>query len=159
ALGMARQRQRPGVKNQRALTNSREDAIHLNGLERMTTRKHFFELRPQRGKFKGAVPEFTKWDTLRLIARDPEHCVEGAIARLDLVVSAQHDERFGDRVEDRLGAFAFVDGLIDACAESSHISERQHGAGDLTIASYIRGYPNNEPLVSIAKIGPGFCSA
>jgi hypothetical protein len=26
----------------------------------------------------------------------------------------QHDERFGDRVEDRFRALAFVDGLIDA---------------------------------------------
>src|SRR5215510_8286396 len=94
-----------------------------------------------------------------LIARDPEHCVEGAIARLDPLVSAQHDKRIGDRVEDRLGEFAFVDGLIDACAESSHISERQHGAGDLAIASCEGGYSNNEPVVSFAKIGPGFHSA
>src|SRR5216683_660715 len=87
---------------------SRKVVIHLNGLERMSAGKHLFELRTQRGKFK-------------------EHCVEGAIARQDSLVSAQHDERIGNRVEDRLSAFAFVDGLIDARAERSHISERQHG--------------------------------
>src|SRR5207244_150091 len=53
----------------------------------------------------------------------------------------------------------FVDDLIDACAESSHISERQHGAGDLAIAFFKRGYPHNEPPVPVAKIGPGFHSA
>src|SRR2546430_6976762 len=100
----------------------------------LTARKHLFELRTQRGKLK-------------------EHCVEGAIARLDSLVSVQHDERIGNRVEDRLGAFAFVDDLIDACAESSHISERQHGAGDLTIACCVGGYPHNEPLLPIAKVG------
>src|SRR5207249_9688115 len=110
-------------------------------------------------KFKGALPEFVEWDPLRIIARDPEYCVEGAIARLDPLISAQHDERIGDRIEDRLGAFAFVDSLIDACAESSHISERQHGAGDLAIACCVGGYPHNEPLLPIAKIGPRFYSA
>ena len=64
-----------------------------------------------------------------------------------------------NRVEDRLGAFAFVDDLIDARAESSHVSERQHGAGDLAIAFCVGGYPNNEPPVPVAKIGPGFHSA
>ena len=88
-----------------------------------------------------------------------EHCVEGAIARLDSLVSVQHDERIGNRVEDRLGAFAFVDDLIDACAERSHISERQHGAADLAIAGCVGGYPHNEPLLTIAKIGPRFYSA
>src|SRR6516225_9411248 len=132
--------------------------IHLKGLERMTAGKHFFELLTQRGKLKSAIPDFVEWDPLRLIARDPEHCVEGAIARLDSLVSAQHDERIGDRVEDRLGAFALVDGLIDACTESSHISERQHRAGDLAITFCVGGYPNNEPLVPVAKIGPGFHS-
>ena len=140
ALGMARQRQGTGVKNQRPLTLSRKHVIHLNGLEPMTAGKQLFELRTQRGKLK-------------------EHCVEGAIARLDSLVSVQHDERIGNRVEDRLGAFAFVDDLIDACAESSHISERQHGAGDLTIACCVGGYPHNEPLLPIAKIGPRFYSA
>src|SRR2546426_11747805 len=70
-----------------------------------------------------------------------------------------HDERIGNRVEDRLGAFAFVDDLIDACPESSHISERQHGAGDSAIACCVGGYPHNEPLLPIAKIGPRFYSA
>src|SRR6266571_5145200 len=137
---MAHQRQGTGVKNQRPSTLSRKDVIHHNGLERMTAGKHLFELRTQRGKLK-------------------EHCVEGAIAQLDSLVSVQHDERIGNRVEDRLGAFAFVDDLIDACAESSHIRERQHGASDLAIACCIGGYPHNEPLLPIAKIGPRFYSA
>src|SRR5215470_9565328 len=156
---MARQRQRTGVKNQRPSTLSRKDVIHLDGLERMTAGKHLFELRTQRGKFKGAIPELIERDPLRLIARDPEHCVEGAITRLDPLVSAQHDEGIGDRVEDRLGAFAFVDGLIDARAKSSHISECQYRAGDLAIAFCVGGYPNTEPPVPVAKIGPGFHSA
>src|SRR5712691_7559111 len=137
---MARQSQETGVENQRPLTLSRKDVIYLNGLERTTAGKHRFELRTQRGEFQ-------------------EQRVEGAIARLDSLVSVQHDERIGNRVEDRLGAFAFVDDLIDACAERSHISERQHGAGDLAIACCVGGYPHNEPLLSIAKIGARFYSA
>src|SRR6266851_4956241 len=117
---MARQRQRTGVKNQRPLTLPRKDVIHLNGLERMSAGKHLFELRMQRGKFQ-------------------EHFVEGAIARQDSLVSAQHDERISNRVEYRLGAFAFVD--------------------DLPIAFCVGGYPHNEPLIPVAKIGPGFYSA
>ena len=137
---MARQSQGTGVENQRPLTLSRKDVIHLNGLERTTAGKHPFELRTQRGQFQ-------------------EQCVEGAIARLDSLVSAQHDDRIGNRVEDRLSAFALVDDLIDARAESSHVSERQHGAGDLAIPSCVGGYPHNEPLIPVAKIGPGFHSA
>ncbi len=120
---MARQRQRTGVENQRPLPPSGEDVVHLDGLERMAAGKQLFELRTQRGKLKGAVPELIERDPLRRIARHPEHCVEGAIARLDPLVRAQHDEGIGDRVEDRLGAFAFVDRLIDAGAERSHICE------------------------------------
>src|SRR5205807_2564217 len=103
ALGMSRERQGTGVKNQRPWTFARKDEIRLNGLERMTAGKHFFELRTQRGQFKGATPEIVEWNPLRLIAREPEHCIEGAIARLDPLVSAQHRERNGHRVEDRLG--------------------------------------------------------
>src|SRR3989454_10515263 len=80
ALGMARQRQGTGGKNQGPLTLSRKRVIHFNGLEPMTAGKQLFELRPQRGKLK-------------------EHCVEGAIARLDSLVGVQHDERIGNRVE------------------------------------------------------------
>ena len=136
---MAREGQRTGVKNQRPLTLSRKDVIHLNGLERLTAGKHPFESRTQRGKFK-------------------EHRVEGAIARLDSLVSAQHDERIGNRVEDRLGAFALVDDLIDACAERCHIRERQHGAADLALTFCVGGYADNEPPVPVAKIGPGLYS-
>ena len=57
----------------------------------------------------------------------------GAIAGVDLPVTPKHDERIGNRVQDALGAFALVDDLIDACAQRSHIRERQHGAGDLAI--------------------------
>ena len=63
------------------------------------------------------MPEFVDEGSLRLIARDAEHRVEGAIPGLDPLVGAQHHERVGDRVEDRLGAFALIDGLIGACAE------------------------------------------
>ena len=94
------------MKRQRPSTLSREDLMHFNGLERTTPGKHVVEFRTQRGKFK-------------------EHRVEGAIAGVDSLVSAQHDERIGNRVEDALGAFALVDDLIDACAQSSHIRERQ----------------------------------
>ena len=54
--------------------------IHFNGLERMTAGKHFFELSTQHGKFKRAVREFIERNPLRLVARNSEHCVEGAIA-------------------------------------------------------------------------------
>ena len=91
-----------------------------------------------------------------LIARDTERCVEGAIARLNSEVRAHHHERIRDRVEDRLGEFAFVDGLIGACAERSHIRERQHGAADRAITYRAGGYPNDEPSVPVAKIGPPF---
>src|SRR5262249_18301524 len=104
---MARQSQLTGLKTQRPLTLSRKDVIHLNGLEVMTAGKHLCELRSQRGKFK-------------------EHRVEGAITPLDSLVSAQHDEWIGNRVEDRLAAGAFVHGLIHACAERSHIGKREH---------------------------------
>src|SRR6267142_2711208 len=137
---MAWHRQRTGVENQRPSTLSGKDVINLNGLERMTAGEHLFELRTERRKFK-------------------EHCVERAIARQDSLVSAQHDERIVNRVEDRLGAFAFVDRLIDACAERSHIRERQHGASDVAIAFTVGRYPQNEPLVPVATIGPGFYSA
>src|SRR5215469_4775682 len=99
---MARQSQRTSVENQRPLTLSRKDLIYLNGLERTTVGQHRFELHTQRGEFE-------------------EQCVEGAIARLDSLISAQHDDRISNSVEDRLGAFVFVDHLIDACAESSHV--------------------------------------
>src|SRR5262245_60820652 len=99
---MARERQRMGVKNERTLTLGSRDVIHLDGLERMIAGEQLFELLTQRGKLKGAIPELVEWGPLRIIARDLEHCVEGAIARLDPLVSAQHDERIGDRVEDRL---------------------------------------------------------
>src|SRR6266566_7950589 len=131
---MARQSQGTGVENQRPLTLPRKDVIHLNGLERTTAGKHRFELRTQRGEFQ-------------------KQCVEGAIARMDSLISAQHDERIGDSIENRLSAFAFVDHLIDACAESSHVSERQHSADDLAIAFFKGGYPRNEPPVPVAKIG------
>src|SRR5712691_6497450 len=133
---MARQRQETGVENQRPLTLSRKDVIYLNGLERTTAGKHRFELRTQRGEFQ-------------------EQCVEGAIARMDSLISAQHDERIGNSVEDRLSAFAFVNDLIDACAESSHVSERQHGASDPAIPLGVGGYPRDEPLIPVAKIGRG----
>src|SRR5690242_14874468 len=106
---MARHSQGTSVENQRPLTFSREDLIYLNWLERTTAGQHRFEFHTQRGEFK-------------------ELCVEGAIARLDSLIGAQHDDRIGNSVEDRLSAFAFVDDLIDACAESSHVSERQYGA-------------------------------
>ena len=141
------------------MTLGRNDVIHFNGPERVAAGKRLCELLAQACKFKGAIPESVKWDPLRLIARDPEQCVESTIARLDSLVSVQHDERISDRVEDRLRAFAFVNCLIHACAESSHVGEGQHGAGDLAITSCVRGYPNNEPLVPVAKIGPGFDSA
>ena len=73
AFGMARERQRTGVKNERPWTLSRKDEIRLNGLERMTAGKHLFELRTQQGQFKGAAPEIVEGDSLRLIARDPAH--------------------------------------------------------------------------------------
>jgi len=74
---------------------------------------------------------------------------------VDSLVSAEHDDRIGDRVEDRLGAFALVDDLIDACAERSHIRERQHGAGDLAITLCVGRYADGEGPVPIAKIRPG----
>src|SRR5947207_560344 len=40
--------------------------------------------------------------------------MERAIGRLYPQVGAKHDERIGDRVEDRLGVFPFVDRLIEA---------------------------------------------
>jgi hypothetical protein len=86
-----------GVENQPSATLSRNDLIHLNGVESTAAGKHPFESRTQRGKFI-------------------EHRVEGAIAGLDSLVSAEHDERIRNRVEDRLGAFALIDDLIDACA-------------------------------------------
>jgi hypothetical protein len=95
---MARQSERTGVENQRPSTLSRKYVIYLNGLERTTVGKHCLELRTQRGELK-------------------EQCVEGTIARLDLLISAQHDERIGNSIEDRLDAFALVDDLIDACSE------------------------------------------
>ncbi len=152
ALGMARERQGAGIKNHRPPTLDRTDVIHLNGLERMSAREHFVELVAQRGKVKGALPELAERDPLRLVARHPKHRVEGAIARLDPLVSAQHDEGIGERVEDRLGAFAFVDGLIDASAESSHICESQQRTGGLAITPWIGGYPNDEPPLPLAKI-------
>jgi hypothetical protein len=145
-----------GIKNKGSLTLYRKNVIHLNRLERRTDGKHLFEVLTQWGKFKDSVPKFVKWDPLRIIARNPEHCVEGAIARLDSKVGTQHYEGIDDRIEDRLGAFAFVDCLIGACAESSHISEREHGPDDLAIALRVRGYPNNKPLVPVTKIDPGF---
>ena len=102
------------MKNQRPATLSGKVVVDLNGRELMTARKRPLEHRTQPGKLK-------------------EHRVEGAIAGLDLVVGAQHDERIGNRVEDRLGAFALVDDLIDACAEGSHIRESQQGTGDLAV--------------------------
>src|SRR6516162_5623076 len=101
---MARHYQGMGVKNQRSLTLSRKDVIQLDGLERLTAGKRLCELRTQRSKFE-------------------EHGVESAIARQDSMISAQHDAWIRNRVEDRLGAFALVDGLIEACADSSHIGE------------------------------------
>src|SRR5262249_9937571 len=114
-------------------TLSRKDVIHLNALVRMTAGNYLAELCTQRRKFK-------------------EHRVEGAIARLDAVIGAQHDQRIGNRVEDRLGAFALVDDLIDGRAERSHVSERQHGGGDLAIACSERGYPYNKPPIPVAKL-------
>src|SRR5579871_496120 len=153
ALRATGERQGMGIKNKRSFTLYRKDMIHLNGLERTTVGKHLCELHTQLPKFKSALPEFVEWYPLRLVARDPELCVKGPISRLNPLVCAQHDERFGDRVEDRLGGFAFVDSLIDAWAESGHICECQQDASDLAIDYRIGRYPNNEPLVSVAKIG------
>ena len=52
-----------------------------------------------------------------------------------------------------------IDDLIDACAKSSHISERQYRATDLAIASFEGGYPHNEAPVPVAKVGSGFHAA
>jgi hypothetical protein len=43
--------------------------------------------------------------------------------------------------------------------KGSHVSERQYGAGDLTIAFFNGRYPQYEPPVLVAKIGPRFHSA
>src|SRR5262249_42866985 len=118
---------------------------------------HLFEARVEECTYKGAVPELRERHPLRLIAGESEHRVEGAIARLDALVSAQHDERISDCVEDRLRAFTFIDGLSAAGAERCHIGERQHSAAD-AIAFRARGYPDNEPFFSEAKISPGFHS-
>src|SRR5262249_58994022 len=123
---MARHGQRTGGEHQGPFALSRKDVIHFNGLERMTAVKHLFELRTPRGKFK-------------------KHRVERAIAQQDSLVSAQHDTRISNRVEDRLDAFAFVDGLIDARAESSHIRERHHDAGYVAIPFTLLPYPTYHP--------------
>lgn len=94
------------MNTQRSLPLSREVVIHLNGLEGMTAGKRLFELRTQPGKFQ-------------------EHFVESAIATVDPLIAVEHDEGIGNRVEDGLGAFALVDGLIDAGAEDSHIGKRK----------------------------------
>ena len=123
------------MKNQLPSTLSRKVVIHFHGLERTTAGKHPVEPGTQRGKFK-------------------EHCVEGTIARVDSLVSAKHDHRVSERVKDRLGAFALVDDLIDARAERGHICERQHDAADPALTFCVRGYPDNEPPVPVAKIDP-----
>src|ERR1051326_1634120 len=123
---MGRHRQRTGVENQRPLALSRDYVIHFNGLERMTAGKYVFELPTQRSKCKGAVLDLVDWNSLCRLARDTERVVEGAIARLNAEVSAQYDEGIGDGVEDRLGEFAFVNGLIDRVDRSEeHTSELQ----------------------------------
>src|SRR5262245_10570394 len=132
---MARQRQRMGVENQLSATLSRKDLIHLNGVESPSAGKHPFESRTQRGKFK-------------------EHRVERPIAGLDSLVSAEHDQRIRNGVEDRLGAFTLVDDLIDACAESGHIRERKHGAANLALTIFVARYAGNEKPVPVEKIGP-----
>src|SRR5215813_9655101 len=129
-----------GVNTQGPLTFYRKGVIHLKGLEGMAALKHLFELRTQRSQFK-------------------EHFVEGAIATVDSLVSAEYNERIGNRIEDRLGAFALVDHLFDTGSESGHICERQHDAADLAIVFRVWGYPDNELLVLLPKIGPGFHSA
>ena len=155
---MGRQRQRTDVENERSRTFRREDLIDLDGFERLTASKHLYEPRLQCGALKSAVAELIERDSLGLIARDPEHRIEGAVGRLDPLVNAQHDERIGDRVEDRLGGFAFENGLLEAGAESRHIGERQNDARDLAIAVCARRYSNHEPRVPDAEIGPGFHS-
>src|SRR6516164_6538347 len=75
------------------------------------------------------------------------------------LVCVEHRDRVGNRIEDRLGAFTLIEDLIEALAESSHISGRQHGAGDLPLSLGVGGYPHNEPLIPVAKIGPGLHSA
>src|SRR5579864_304539 len=124
--------------------------INLKGMEGMAVAKHFFKLVTQGGNFKGAISEFVEWQPLNPLTRHSEHCVEGAIARLDPLASAQDDQRVGHCVDNRLGAFALVDGLIEACAESSYIRESQDGTDDLAIVFCIRKYSNNEPLTLVA---------
>src|SRR4029450_1447037 len=57
------------------------------------------------------------------------------------------------------GAFALIDDLIDACAESGHIRERQHCAADLALTICVGRYAENEPPVTVAKIRSRLYSA
>src|SRR5580698_3931697 len=98
-------------------------------MERGVSGKHLSDLLTKRAKVRGSIPKFPEWWPLRLIPRNTEHRVEGVIAGLYPLVSAQHDQRISNRVENSFGKFTFVDGLIDVCTESSHITERQYGAG------------------------------
>jgi hypothetical protein len=109
--------------------------VHLEWLERVAAGKRPFELCTQLGQLECVIHKLVEGNILRLISRNPKHRVEGLIARLHAQVRAEHDDRVGDRVEDRLGVFAFINGLSDACAESGHVGEREHRA-DLAFASY-----------------------
>src|SRR5262245_27269171 len=106
----------------------------------MAVLKHLLDLPAQRGEFQ-------------------EHFVEGAIAEIDSLVSAEHDERMGNRVKDRLRSVAIVHDLIYTVSESSYISERQHDAADVAVGLCVGGYPDHEPLGLVAEIGAGFCPA
>src|ERR1700722_4701222 len=84
--------------------------------------------------------------------------MEGPISRLHTEIDVENHQGIDYSIENRLGIFALVNGLIDTCAEGRHVRNGQHRAGNLAIASGARGYSQKKMPIAVAHLKAAWCS-
>src|ERR1700722_8427604 len=84
--------------------------------------------------------------------------MEGPISRLHTEIDVENHQRIDYSIENSLGIFALVNGLVDTCTKGRDVGNGQHRAGNLAIASSARSYSQKKMPIAVAHLKAAGCS-
>src|SRR4029077_17343369 len=104
----------PRIEQHHPSSNRREDAVHFEGLDRLTLRKDAFDKGEHLGTFPLSVAELIELPADRVLWSDCECVAKGTVHKPDGQVGIEHEQAFTDRVYEiqRVPAHLVMTGFI-----------------------------------------------
>src|SRR5580692_5813549 len=109
----------PRIEQHHPSSNRREDAVHFEGLDRVTFRKDGFDQGAQLGNVPLSVAELIELAADRVLRSDYECVAKGTAHKPDGQVGIEHEQAFTDRLYE-IQSTSLTAGSCAPCDDGAH---------------------------------------